>query len=44
MAVFAIYPTDLMLFFWSFETVLSDNIYRLVRFAFWDSKKRDIWV
>ena len=44
MAVFAIYPTDLMLFFRSFKAVLSDNIYSFVRFAFWDSKKRDIWV
>ena len=44
MVVFAIYPTDLMLFFRSFKVVLSDNIYCLVRFAFWDSKKRDIWV
>ena len=43
MAVFAIYPTDLILFFSSFKAVLSDNIYGLVRFTFWDSKKRDIW-
>jgi len=44
MAVFTIYPTDLMLFFRSFKVVLFDNIYCRVRFTFWDSKKRDILV
>ena len=44
MAVFAIYLTELMLFLRSLKAVLSDNIYSLLRFAFWDNKKRDIWV
>lgn len=44
MAVFTVYPTDLMLFFGSSKIVLFDNIYCRIRFAFWDGKMRDILV